>query len=106
MATYSIGDLSRREILEESLRAWRHSVVQQVFALARRALQRTPGHIHLFPFYLNNRGSETVFLWGPKTCHLLRVACPPARVRCGGILTSWDRTQFEGAGTPFGRTQG
>jgi protocatechuate 3,4-dioxygenase beta subunit len=50
MATYSIGDLSRREILRMSAMLGVSSVVSTKFALARAALRRTPGQI-LGPFY-------------------------------------------------------
>jgi protocatechuate 3,4-dioxygenase, beta subunit len=50
MATYSIGDLSRREILRMSAVLGVTSIVSTKFALARAALQRTPRQI-LGPFY-------------------------------------------------------
>jgi len=50
MATYSIGDLSRREILRMSAMLGVTSVVSTKFAFAQAALQRTPGQI-LGPFY-------------------------------------------------------
>jgi protocatechuate 3,4-dioxygenase beta subunit len=50
MATYSIGDLSRREILRMSAILGVTSVVSTKFAFARAALHRTPGQI-LGPFY-------------------------------------------------------
>src|ERR1700720_2501266 len=50
MATYSIGDLSRREILRMSAILGVTSVVSTKFAFAQAALQRTPGQI-LGPFY-------------------------------------------------------
>ena len=50
MATYSIGDLSRREILRMSAILGITSVVSTKFAFAQVALQRTPGQI-LGPFY-------------------------------------------------------
>src|SRR5450755_1897554 len=50
MATYSIGDLSRREILRMSAMLGVTSVVSTKFAFAQAALQLTPGQI-LGPFY-------------------------------------------------------
>ena len=50
MATYCIGELSRREILRMSAIAGVTSVVSTKFAFAQAALQRTPGQI-LGPFY-------------------------------------------------------
>ena len=50
MATYSIGDLSRRELLRMSAVLGVTSVVSTKFAFARAALHRTPGQI-LGPFY-------------------------------------------------------
>jgi protocatechuate 3,4-dioxygenase beta subunit len=50
MATYSIGELSRREILRMSAILGVTSVVSTKFAFAQAALQRTPGQI-LGPFY-------------------------------------------------------
>ena len=50
MATYSIGDLGRREILRMSAILGVTSVVSTKFAFAQAALQRTPGQI-LGPFY-------------------------------------------------------
>ena len=50
MATYSIDDLSRREILKMSAILGVTSVVSAKFAFAQAALQRTPGQI-LGPFY-------------------------------------------------------
>jgi protocatechuate 3,4-dioxygenase beta subunit len=50
MATYSIGDLSRREILRMSAILGVTSVVSTKFAFAQAALLRTPGQI-LGPFY-------------------------------------------------------
>src|ERR1700737_2592081 len=50
MATYSIGDLSRWEILRMSAMLGVTSVVSTKFAFAQSALQRTPGQI-LGPFY-------------------------------------------------------
>jgi protocatechuate 3,4-dioxygenase, beta subunit len=50
MATYSIGDLSRREILKMSALTGIASVVSTKFAMARAALRRTPEQI-LGPFY-------------------------------------------------------
>src|ERR1700680_1761831 len=50
MATYSIGDFSRREILRMSTILGATSVVSTKFAFAQAALQRTPGQI-LGPFY-------------------------------------------------------
>jgi protocatechuate 3,4-dioxygenase, beta subunit len=50
MATYSIGDFSRREILRMSTILGATSVVSTKFAFAQTALQRTPGQI-LGPFY-------------------------------------------------------
>jgi protocatechuate 3,4-dioxygenase, beta subunit len=50
MATYSIGDLSRREILRMSAILGVTSVVSTKFAFAQAASQRTPGQI-LGPFY-------------------------------------------------------
>jgi protocatechuate 3,4-dioxygenase beta subunit len=50
MTTYSIGDLSRREILRMSSMLGVTSVVSTKFAFAQAALQRTPGQI-LGPFY-------------------------------------------------------
>jgi protocatechuate 3,4-dioxygenase beta subunit len=50
MATYSIDDLSRREILKMSLMAGAASVVSTRFAFAQATLQRTPDQI-LGPFY-------------------------------------------------------
>ena len=50
MATCSIGDLSRREILKMSALTGIASVVSTRFAMARAALRRTPEQI-LGPFY-------------------------------------------------------
>jgi protocatechuate 3,4-dioxygenase, beta subunit len=50
MATYSIGDLGRREILRMSAVLGVTSVVSTKFSFAQAALQRTPGQI-LGPFY-------------------------------------------------------
>jgi protocatechuate 3,4-dioxygenase beta subunit len=50
MATYSIGELSRREILRMSAILGVTSVVSTKFAFAQAALKRTPGQI-LGPFY-------------------------------------------------------
>src|ERR1700692_4270465 len=50
MATYSIGDLSRREILKMSAILGVTSAVSTKFAFAQAALLRTPGQI-LGPFY-------------------------------------------------------
>ena len=50
MATYSIGDLSRREILRMSAVLSAASVVSTKYASAQTALPRTPGQI-LGPFY-------------------------------------------------------
>src|SRR6202165_764942 len=50
MATCSIGDLSRREILKMSALTGIASVVSTKFAMARAALRRTPEQI-LVPFY-------------------------------------------------------
>ena len=50
MATYSIDELSRREILKMSLVAGAASVVSTRFAFAQATLQRTPDQI-LGPFY-------------------------------------------------------
>jgi protocatechuate 3,4-dioxygenase, beta subunit len=50
MATYSIDDLSRREILKMSAILGVTSVVSTKFAFAQATLQRTPGQI-LGPFY-------------------------------------------------------
>jgi len=50
MATCSIGDLSRREILKMSALTGIASVVSTKFAMARAALRRTPEQI-LGPFY-------------------------------------------------------
>ena len=50
MATWSIGDLSRREILKMSALTGIASVVSTRFAMARAALRRTPEQI-LGPFY-------------------------------------------------------
>jgi hypothetical protein len=50
MATYSIGDLGRREILKMSALLGVASVVSTKFAFAQSALLRTPGQI-LGPFY-------------------------------------------------------
>src|SRR5712671_654370 len=50
MATCSIGDLSRREILKMSALTGTASVVSTRFAMARAALRRTPEQI-LGPFY-------------------------------------------------------
>jgi len=50
MATYSIGELGRREILRMSAIVGVTSVVSTKFAFAQAALQRTPGQI-LGPFY-------------------------------------------------------
>jgi protocatechuate 3,4-dioxygenase beta subunit len=50
MATYSIGDLGRREILKMSAMLGVTSVVSTKFAFAQAAVQRTPGQI-LGPFY-------------------------------------------------------
>jgi protocatechuate 3,4-dioxygenase, beta subunit len=50
MATYSIGDLSRREILKMSAMLGVTSVVSTKFAFAQAALGRTPHQI-LGPFY-------------------------------------------------------
>jgi protocatechuate 3,4-dioxygenase beta subunit len=50
MATYSIGDLGRREILKMSVMTGIASVASTRFALAQAAVQRTPDQI-LGPFY-------------------------------------------------------
>src|ERR1700693_4472970 len=50
MATYSTGDLGRREILKMSVMIGAASVVSTRFALAQAAMQRTPDQI-LGPFY-------------------------------------------------------
>src|SRR5216684_3298069 len=50
MATYSIGDLGRREILKMSAMLGFASMVSTKFAFAQTALRRTPGQI-LGPFY-------------------------------------------------------
>jgi protocatechuate 3,4-dioxygenase beta subunit len=50
MATYSIDDLDRREILKMSVMTGIASVVSTKFALAQVAVQRTPDQI-LGPFY-------------------------------------------------------
>src|SRR5438067_4166811 len=50
MATYSIGDLGRREILKMSAILGVTSVLSTKFAFAQAALRRTPGQI-LGPFY-------------------------------------------------------
>ena len=50
MATYSIGDLSRRELLKMSAILGVTSAVSTKFAFAQAALPRTPGQI-LGPFY-------------------------------------------------------
>ncbi len=50
VATYSIDDLSRREILKMSAMIGVASVVSTQFAFAQAALQRTPDQI-LGPFY-------------------------------------------------------
>src|ERR1700733_4016177 len=50
MATYSIAELSRREILRMSAIVGVTSAVSTRFAFAQAALQRTPGQI-LGPFY-------------------------------------------------------
>jgi protocatechuate 3,4-dioxygenase, beta subunit len=50
MATYSINDLSRRELLKMSLMVGAASVVSTRFAFAQATLQRTPDQI-LGPFY-------------------------------------------------------
>ena len=50
MASYSIGDLSRREILKMSAILGIASVASARFAIAQTALQRTPDQI-LGPFY-------------------------------------------------------
>ena len=50
MATYSIGDLSRREILKMSAILGVASVASNKFAMAQAAWQRTPEQI-LGPFY-------------------------------------------------------
>ena len=50
MATYSIDDLSRRELLKMSLMVGAASVVSTRFAFAQADLQRTPDQI-LGPFY-------------------------------------------------------
>jgi protocatechuate 3,4-dioxygenase, beta subunit len=50
MATYFIGELSRREILRMSAILGVTSVVSTKFAFAQAALQLTPGQI-LGPFY-------------------------------------------------------
>jgi protocatechuate 3,4-dioxygenase, beta subunit len=59
MATYSIDDLSRREILKMSAILGVTSVVSTKFAFAQAALQRTPGQI-LGPFYpMKSFGQDT-----------------------------------------------
>lgn len=50
MATYSIGDLSRREILKMSATLGAATVASTKFAIAQTAVQRTPDQI-LGPFY-------------------------------------------------------
>jgi protocatechuate 3,4-dioxygenase beta subunit len=50
MATYSIGDLSRREILEMSAMVGIAGAISTKYAIAQAALQRTPHQI-LGPFY-------------------------------------------------------
>jgi protocatechuate 3,4-dioxygenase, beta subunit len=50
MATYSIGDLGRRDILKMSVMIGAASAVSTKFAFAQAAMQRTPDQI-LGPFY-------------------------------------------------------
>src|SRR3982074_3860624 len=50
MATYSIGDLDRREILKMSAMRGLGSVASTKFAIAQVAVQRTPEQI-LGPYY-------------------------------------------------------
>src|SRR6266478_10193196 len=81
MATCSIGDLSRREILKMSALTGIASVVSTRFAMARAALRRTPEQI-LGPFYPLKPLDQNA--------DLTRVAGRPGRAE-GQVLTVMGR---------------
>ena len=93
MATYSIADLSRREILRMSATLAAASVASTSFAIAQTAEHRTPEQI-LGPYY-PLKGFD-------QNADLTRVPGRPGRAE-GQVLDVMGRV-FSGRPTPTGAT--